>query len=67
LFRRGDSGLARDIFRQSGFRAKGGIVLIVAIIKVTSIWIAVSVAFGFVLAPALARQLRKNGFPPKTE
>ena len=29
--------------------------------------VAVSVPLGFLIAPALARRLRKNGLPPKIE
>ena len=48
-------------------RAEGDIALIIAIIKILSIWTAVSVPLGFLIAPALARRLRKNGLPPKIE
>lgn len=45
--------------RRSKFSAERKIVLIVAIFKVLAIWTAFSIFLGFLIAPALARRLRK--------
>lgn len=41
------------------FSAERDIVLIVAIVKILAVWTALSVFLGFLIAPALARRLRK--------
>jgi hypothetical protein len=41
--------------------------LILIVLKILTAWTAVSVAFGFAVAPALSRRMRDINFPRKDD